>query len=197
MCSRQSRKIIWDMISTLFLTLHLSSLLLSLSFSIRKHTSMASSAILANFFEEQSTGNHPQNLSGFSRAFFPNSCIPLAYALSCLSVAWEQVLRTNQMSCHFWTMFENFLSISYHRLRPDISADDQYIQAYCYVSFIRIVAPITVLIHPQLWISLLKTLMIYQPNFHLLLTQQKYRKMQRRLFVVLINLVYIHNTTVS
>ena len=41
-CTRQSRKVIWDMINTLFLTLQLSNLLLLLSFSTR---------ILSNFFE--------------------------------------------------------------------------------------------------------------------------------------------------
>ena len=44
MCSRQSRKVIWDMFNTLFLTLWLSNLLLLLSFSTRRHTSMASPA---------------------------------------------------------------------------------------------------------------------------------------------------------
>ena len=46
LCTRQSRKVIWDMIDTLFLTLQLSSLLLLLSFSTRKHTPMASLAIV-------------------------------------------------------------------------------------------------------------------------------------------------------
>ena len=36
-----------------FLTLKMSKLLLLLSFSTRKHTSMASRAILSNFFEKQ------------------------------------------------------------------------------------------------------------------------------------------------
>ena len=45
MCGRQSRKVIWDMINTLFLTLQLSNLLLLLSFRTRKHKSMASRAI--------------------------------------------------------------------------------------------------------------------------------------------------------
>ena len=45
MCRRQSRKVIWDMINTLFLTRQLSNLLLLLSFSTRKHKSMASRAI--------------------------------------------------------------------------------------------------------------------------------------------------------
>ena len=45
MCGRQSRKVIWDMINTLFLTLQLSNLLLLLSFRTRKHKSMASRTI--------------------------------------------------------------------------------------------------------------------------------------------------------
>ena len=54
MCRRQYRKVIWDMINTLFLTLQLSNLLLLLSCSTGKHTSMASrGAILSNFFKEQ------------------------------------------------------------------------------------------------------------------------------------------------
>ena len=54
MCMRQSRKVIWDMINTLFLTLSLSNLLLLLSFSTCKHTSVVSPAILSIFFEENS-----------------------------------------------------------------------------------------------------------------------------------------------
>ena len=53
--------------NTLFLTLQLSNLLLLLSFSIRKHTFMASRTILSNFFEEQRTQNNPQYFSGLSR----------------------------------------------------------------------------------------------------------------------------------
>ena len=41
------------MINTLLLTLQLSNLLLLLSFSNLKHISMASLAILSNFFEER------------------------------------------------------------------------------------------------------------------------------------------------
>ena len=51
---------------------------LLLSFSIRKHTSMASRAILSNFFEEQRTQNHPQYLSGLSRALFPTTFLEIA-----------------------------------------------------------------------------------------------------------------------
>ena len=53
LCTRQSRRVIWDMINSLFLTLYLSNLLLLLSFSTHKHISMASRAILSNFFDEQ------------------------------------------------------------------------------------------------------------------------------------------------
>ena len=56
---------------TLFLKLQRSNLLLLLSFSTCKHTSMAFSVILLNFFEEQSTQDHPQYLSGCLRVLFP------------------------------------------------------------------------------------------------------------------------------
>ena len=76
MCTRQSRKVIWDMINTLFLALQLSKILLLLSFSTRKHMSMASRAILSNFCEEQRTQNHPQYLSGLS--LFPTTFLEVA-----------------------------------------------------------------------------------------------------------------------
>ena len=78
MCTQQSRKVIWDMINTLFLTLWLLNLPLLLSFSIRKHPSIASYVILSNFFEEQRTQNHPQYLSGLSRALFPTTFLEIA-----------------------------------------------------------------------------------------------------------------------
>ena len=81
MCTRQSRRVIWDMINTLFLTLQLTNLLLLLSFRIRKHTSMASRAILSNFFVEQRTQNHSQYLSGLSRALFPTTFLETAVYL--------------------------------------------------------------------------------------------------------------------
>ena len=77
MCTRQSRKVIWDLIYTLFLTQQLLNLLLLLSFSIRKHSSMASCAILSNFFEELRTQNRPQYLSGLSRALFSTTFLEI------------------------------------------------------------------------------------------------------------------------
>ena len=51
----------------------LSNLLLLLSFSTRRYMSMTSPAILSNFFEKQWTQNHPQYLSGLSRALYPTT----------------------------------------------------------------------------------------------------------------------------
>ena len=46
MCTQQSRKVIWDMINTMFFTF--------VAFiSNRKHMSVAPRAFLSNFFEEQ------------------------------------------------------------------------------------------------------------------------------------------------
>ena len=39
---------------------------------------MASRVILSNFFEEQWTQNHPQYLSGLSRALFPTTFLEIA-----------------------------------------------------------------------------------------------------------------------
>ena len=88
MCTPQSWKVIWDKINTLFLmtvavkpTIQKNVLLL-LSFSNHKHTSMASRAILSNFFEEQCAQNYLQYLLGLSHALFlttflENSCIKI------------------------------------------------------------------------------------------------------------------------
>ena len=67
---------IWSM--HLFLTLKLLNLLLLLSFSPRKHMSMASHAILWNFFEKQWTKNQPQYLSRLSRALFSTTFLKTA-----------------------------------------------------------------------------------------------------------------------
>ena len=40
--------------------------------------SMASRAILSNFFEEQWTQNHPRYLSGLLRALFPTAFLEIA-----------------------------------------------------------------------------------------------------------------------
>ena len=55
-----------------------SNLILLLSFSTGRHMSVTSPAILANFFEKQCTQNHPQYLSGLSRALYPTSFLEIA-----------------------------------------------------------------------------------------------------------------------
>ena len=97
MCPRQSRKVTWDMINTLFLIQYPSNLLLLLSFSTRKHASMASRAILSNFFEQQWTQNHPQYLSGLLRALFSTTFLEIAVYKFQLARKW---CESEKMLCH-------------------------------------------------------------------------------------------------
>ena len=83
MCTQKPRMAVWDMNNTRFLTLWLSNLLSCLSFSTGKHISMASSAILSIVFEKQLTQNHPQYLSGLSRALFPTTLLEIAVCGLC------------------------------------------------------------------------------------------------------------------
>ena len=54
MCTRQFRKVTWDMINTLFLAIVAVEFICQcFPFSTRKHMSMASSDILSNFCEEK------------------------------------------------------------------------------------------------------------------------------------------------
>ena len=78
LCTRQSWKVIWDMINTLVLDTVAVEPTFVVSFSPRRHTSMASRAILWNFFEKQWTKNYPQCLSGLSRALFPTTFLETA-----------------------------------------------------------------------------------------------------------------------
>ena len=88
-----SRKVIWDMINTLFLILSVAvDRTFFFSFSTRKHSSMASRVILSNFFEEQWIQNHPQYLSGLSCALFPTTFLEIAVYQLCISV-FEAALR--------------------------------------------------------------------------------------------------------
>ena len=58
---------------------------------------MASRAIFSNFFEEQSTQNHPQYLSGLSRALFPTTF--LETAVNTTEIPGE-LSRENLISSH-------------------------------------------------------------------------------------------------
>ena len=76
-------------------TVAVESYLLLLSFSIGKHTSMTSRAILSNFFEEQRTQNYLQYLSGLSRALFPTTFLEIAVYLRCWCCCEIQFLNKN------------------------------------------------------------------------------------------------------
>ena len=53
---------------------------------------MASRAILSNFFEQQWTQNHPQNLSGLSRELFPTTFLEIAvYVYSHFSLSKTEI----------------------------------------------------------------------------------------------------------
>ena len=78
MGTQQHQKVIWDMINTLFLTIVAVEPTFVASISTREHMSVASRAILSNFFGEQGRQNHPQYLSGLSRALFPTTFLETA-----------------------------------------------------------------------------------------------------------------------
>ena len=79
MCTRQSRKVIWDTINSLFLTLYLLNLLLLLSFSTRKHKSMASPAILSKFLWRTVNPKPPTIPFGIVACTFSEDILILMY----------------------------------------------------------------------------------------------------------------------
>ena len=102
MCTWKSRKILWDMINTLFLALSMSNLLFLLSFSTHNYTPMASRAILSNFFEKQWTVKAPTIPFGlvactFSDNLSRKSCIYKADSYFCLAVRSTHVPRAMQI----------------------------------------------------------------------------------------------------
>ena len=80
MCTRQSRKVIWDMINTLFLTTVAVEPTLLLSFSTRKHISMAFRANSFKFLCKNGNSKPPTMPFRICACTFPdnlsrNSCI--------------------------------------------------------------------------------------------------------------------------
>ena len=55
---------------------------------------MASRVIFSNFFEEQSTQNHPQYLSGLSRALFPTTFLEIDVNIASDSVTYSSSRRS-------------------------------------------------------------------------------------------------------
>ena len=81
-CKRQSRKVIWDMINTLFLTTVAVKPTFVAFHNTRKHMSVASRAIISISFGEQGRQNHPQYLSGLSCALFLTTFLETAVYLA-------------------------------------------------------------------------------------------------------------------
>ena len=84
MCTRQSRKVIWDMINTLssYNDCSCRTYFGCFPLAIKNITSLTFRNILSNFFEEQCTQNYPQYLSGLSRALFPTTFLEIAVYLA-------------------------------------------------------------------------------------------------------------------
>ena len=82
------------MINTLFLMTV--AVLLLLSFRTCKHMSVASSAILSNFFEEQCTQNHPQYLSGLSHGLSPKLKIAVYITAILMTTGTFFIICTDQ-----------------------------------------------------------------------------------------------------
>ena len=110
-CARD--KVIWDMINTLFLaTVSCRTYFCCSAFAfanISKHTSMASRAILSNFFDEQWTQNHPQYLSGLSHALFSTTFFEIAVSeckSSRLSSQYSQLISYQHLDLNYlWTSY--------------------------------------------------------------------------------------------
>ena len=82
MCTRQCRKVIWDIINSLFLNTWLSDLLLLLLFSTCKHTVYGLSCAWFKFLWKTVNSNPPTKPFGIVTCTFPdnlswNSCIQI------------------------------------------------------------------------------------------------------------------------
>ena len=77
-CTRQSRREIWEIKNTFSCHCSCYTYFCCFSFALANIPFMVSRAILSNFFEKQWTQNHPQYLSGLSRALFPTTFLEIA-----------------------------------------------------------------------------------------------------------------------
>ena len=96
MCTRQSRKVIWDMINTLFLTTSCRSYFCCFPLALANTFSWHFVPIPSNFFEKKRTQNHPQCLSGLSRALFPTTFLEIAVYTSSYRSAEPELLLWRQ-----------------------------------------------------------------------------------------------------
>ena len=92
--------------------------------------SVASRAIFSNFFEEQSTQNHPQYLSGLSRALFPTTFLEIAVYVR----REEQYVQTLELL--LLLLFFSFLkSFSTYWLKIEPALLSHLALTFCHPSF--------------------------------------------------------------
>ena len=93
MCTRKSRKVTWVMTNTLFLT----TVAVECTLALANTFPWPFVPILSNFFGKQRTQNHPQCLSGLSRALFPTTFLEIAGNPKCAEVAGPDQRAAKQM----------------------------------------------------------------------------------------------------
>ena len=114
MCTRQSRKGIWDMINTLFpTTVAVEDYFFCFPLALANTYSWPFVPILSNFFENKSTQNHPQCLSGLSRALFLTTFLEIAvYLVKCVSSSLRVPLPEKHISLGIYVSQVGELHIS-------------------------------------------------------------------------------------
>ena len=89
---------------------------------------MAYRGILSNFFEEQRTENHPQYLSGLSRALFPTTFLEIAVYkhLESLSAArvHKSLIYIGNLARHSFSLFDR------NKTQPQTSKTSEQRLAY-------------------------------------------------------------------
>ena len=119
LCTRQSRKVIWDMINTLFLTtVAVKTNLFTFLWHSRTYVRGLPCQISSNFFEEQGTQNYPQYLSGLSRALFPTTFLEIPVCKNLLGHIWQNEQRDLCCCCCFYfqtfrVLFSSYLTLCY------------------------------------------------------------------------------------
>ena len=119
MCTRQPRKVIWDMINTLFLTtVAVKTNLFTFLWHSRTYVRGLPCQISSNFFEEQGTQNYPQYLSGLSRALFPTTFLEIPVCKNLLGHIWQNEQRDLCCCCCFYfqtfrVLFSSYLTLCY------------------------------------------------------------------------------------
>ena len=126
MRTRQPRKVIWDMINTLFVaTEAVEPTCFPL---VLTNICPWPNTILSNFFEEQCPQSHPQYLSGLSRALFPTTFLDLPPVLTSPQsrlcnrppfVKPPPLRKKSEKGCSFFLKEERPSGLGAYNLRPN------------------------------------------------------------------------------